>query len=65
MATTPTIRPAADWQRAHDYEDIRYEIARTHIGDASRLSPEALRAAWAEMEADGQARLKATGPALV
>src|ERR687896_109687 len=27
MATTRTIRPAADWQRAHDYEDIRYEIA--------------------------------------
>jgi naphthoate synthase len=22
-----TIRPAADWQSAHDYEDIRYEIA--------------------------------------
>jgi naphthoate synthase len=27
MATTRTIRPAADWQRAGDYEDIRYEIA--------------------------------------
>src|ERR687894_3298253 len=27
MATTRTIRPAADWQRAHEYEDIRYEIA--------------------------------------
>jgi naphthoate synthase len=27
MATTNTIRPAADWQRACDYEDIRYEIA--------------------------------------
>jgi naphthoate synthase len=27
MATTRTIRPAADWQRAADYEDIRYEIA--------------------------------------
>ena len=27
MATTRTIRPAAEWQRAHDYEDIRYEIA--------------------------------------
>jgi naphthoate synthase len=22
-----TIRPAADWQSAHDYEDIRYELA--------------------------------------
>ena len=27
MATTRTIRPAADWQRAGDYEDIRYELA--------------------------------------
>ena len=25
MATTGTIRPAADWQREGDYEDIRYE----------------------------------------
>jgi naphthoate synthase len=27
MATTRTIRPAADWQGAGDYEDIRYELA--------------------------------------
>src|SRR6187399_927814 len=27
MATTRTIRPAADWQAAGEYEDIRYEIA--------------------------------------
>jgi naphthoate synthase len=27
MATTGTIRPAADWQRAGDFEDIRYELA--------------------------------------
>ena len=27
MATTRSIRPAADWQRAGDYEDIRYELA--------------------------------------
>src|SRR5918999_2906539 len=27
MATTPTIRPAADWQSAGEYEDIRYEIS--------------------------------------
>jgi naphthoate synthase len=27
MATTGTIRPAADWQREGDYEDIRYELA--------------------------------------
>src|SRR5687768_4087741 len=27
MATTRSIRPAADWQPAGEYEDIRYEIA--------------------------------------
>jgi naphthoate synthase len=27
MATTRTIRPAADWQPGGEYEDIRYEIA--------------------------------------
>ena len=27
MATTRTIRPAADWHSAGDYEDIRYELA--------------------------------------
>ena len=27
METTGTIRPAADWQRAGEYEDIRYELA--------------------------------------
>jgi naphthoate synthase len=27
MASTRTIRPAADWQAAGDYEDIRYETA--------------------------------------
>src|SRR5687767_4230887 len=27
MATTRTIRPAADWQSGGDYEDIRYELA--------------------------------------
>jgi naphthoate synthase len=27
MATTRTIRPAADWRSAGDYEDIRYETA--------------------------------------
>ena len=26
MATARTIRPAADWQREGDYEDIRYEL---------------------------------------
>ena len=45
--------------------DLRYEIARTHIGDASRLDAQALRNAFREMEADGRARLAAaahTGP---
>jgi naphthoate synthase len=27
MASTRTIRPAADWQSAGDYQDIRYELA--------------------------------------
>jgi naphthoate synthase len=27
MATARTIRPAADWQRGGEYEDIRYELA--------------------------------------
>jgi naphthoate synthase len=27
MATARTIRPAADWRREGDYEDIRYELA--------------------------------------
>jgi naphthoate synthase len=27
MATTRTIRPAAEWRRAGEYEDIRYELA--------------------------------------
>lgn len=39
--------------------DIRYEIARTHIGDASRLEADALRGVWAEMEAEGRAKLAA------
>ncbi len=39
--------------------DIRYEIARTHIGDASRLAADALRGVWAEMEAEGRAKLAA------
>jgi N-methylhydantoinase A len=37
--------------------DLRYEIARTHIGDASRLDAAALRALYAELEAEGRARL--------
>jgi N-methylhydantoinase A len=37
--------------------DLRYEIARTHIGDASRLDAEALRAIYEAMEAEGRERL--------
>jgi N-methylhydantoinase A len=39
--------------------DLRYEIARTHIGDASRLDPIALRAIYEAMEAEGRERLAA------
>jgi N-methylhydantoinase A len=39
--------------------DLRCEIARTHIGDASSLDPDALRAAYRDMEAEGRARLAA------
>ena len=37
--------------------DLRYELARTHIGDASRLDPAALRSAFREMEDEGRKRL--------
>ena len=37
--------------------DLRYELARTHIGDASRLDAEALRGAFREMEAAGRKQL--------
>ncbi len=37
--------------------DLRYEIARSHVGDASRLDATALRALYAELEAEGRARL--------
>src|SRR5262249_49127169 len=39
--------------------DLRYEIARTHIGDASRLDAGKLRAAFREMEAEGRRSLAA------
>jgi N-methylhydantoinase A len=48
--------------------DLRYEIARTHIGDASRLDAAKLRAVFLEMEEEGRARLKDashTGPVRV
>ena len=37
--------------------DLRYEIARSHVGDASRLDAAALRTLYAELEAEGRARL--------
>jgi N-methylhydantoinase A len=37
--------------------DLRYEIARTHIGDASALDADALRAVYADMEQKGRRRL--------
>ncbi len=39
--------------------DLRYEIARTHIGGASRLDAGRLRALFGEMESEGRARLAA------
>jgi N-methylhydantoinase A len=37
--------------------DLRYEVGRTHIGDASRLDADALRALYADMEGEGRRRL--------
>jgi N-methylhydantoinase A len=39
--------------------DLRYEVARTHIGDASGLAANDLSAIVADMEAEGRARLAA------
>jgi N-methylhydantoinase A len=36
---------------------LRSEVVRTHIGDASRLDPEAVRIAYREMEEEGRKRL--------
>jgi N-methylhydantoinase A len=47
---------------------LRCEVARTHIGDASQLDAAALRALYAELEAEGRRRLAAAsfeGPAQV
>jgi N-methylhydantoinase A len=41
--------------------DLRYELARTHIGDASRLSADDLRRIYQEMEEEGRTRLAETG----
>jgi N-methylhydantoinase A len=48
--------------------NLRCEVVRTHIGDASRLDPDAIRAAFREMEAEGRRRLEAasfSGPVRV
>jgi N-methylhydantoinase A len=37
--------------------DLRYEVARSHIGDTSRLDADALRALYDAMEAEGRRRL--------
>jgi N-methylhydantoinase A len=39
--------------------DLRYEIARSHVGDASQLDAAALRALYGELEAEGRRRLAA------
>jgi len=45
--------------------DLRFEVARTHIGDARALDGAAVNALFDEMEAEGMARLRASfaGPA--
>ncbi len=40
--------------------DLRYELVRTHVGDASRVGAVELRRLFAEMEAEGRARLGAS-----
>jgi N-methylhydantoinase A len=37
--------------------DLRYEMVRTHIGDAHRVEADELRALFGEMEAEGRRRL--------
>ena len=37
--------------------DLRYEVARTHIGDAKRLSAAALKGLYVDMVAEGRSRL--------
>jgi N-methylhydantoinase A len=37
--------------------DLRYEVARSHIGDTSRLDADGLRALYDAMEAEGRRRL--------
>ncbi len=37
--------------------DLRYEVSRTHVGDSTTLSDDALRTVYAELEADAVGRL--------
>ncbi len=41
--------------------DLRYELSRTHIGDAGSLSADAVRGVFGDMEAEGRRRLAASG----
>jgi N-methylhydantoinase A len=46
--------------------DLRYELVRSHVSEASRLAPATLRRIFAQMEADGRKRLGTfTGPVRV
>jgi N-methylhydantoinase A len=47
--------------------DLRYEVVRTHIGDARKVDADRLKAVFAEMEAEGRRRLAAVfdGPTAV
>ena len=47
--------------------DLRFEVSRTHIGDAGRLDGAAVKHLFAEMEAEGLTRLRANydGPVRV
>src|SRR5581483_6508350 len=40
--------------------DLRYELVRTHVGEARRVGAAELRALFAEMEQEGRARLAAS-----
>jgi N-methylhydantoinase A len=41
--------------------DLRYEIARSHVGDASSLDADGLRSLYAELADEGRRRLAAAG----
>ncbi|MSO76808.1 MAG: hydantoinase/oxoprolinase family protein [Alphaproteobacteria bacterium] len=40
--------------------DLRYEVSRTHIGDTGRLNGATVKKLFADMEAEGRARLQAS-----